>query len=84
MATKSLVISKGEGRSPLIHSVPAVRRDPQQTKGESRQIALLKHFALGLNREFFNPRILSPIKEDHLTRISTSISTFNNMCKACS
>ena len=46
MATKSLVISKGEGRSPLIHSVPAVRRDPQQTKGER---LLLPYFSrLGL------------------------------------
>lgn len=40
VATKFLVISKGEGTTHFIHSVPAVRRDPEGGKLALLAVAL--------------------------------------------
>lgn len=75
MATKFLVISKGEGRSPLIHSVPAVRRDPQQTKGESLlAVALFSFSRLGLVSVSYLSRLASNLSRLEKGRLAASLS----------
>lgn len=74
MATKFLVISK-EGRSPLIHSVPAVRRDPQQTKGESLlAVALFDFSRLGLVSVSYLSRLASNLSRLEKGRLAASLS----------